>query len=227
MLKTLSLVTVGATMMALGTVAQAEAASIIQPQSVSTDLGVSSTFFDLDRAIDQSGLTATYTSGVTDFASYLSGNPEHDFLGNSYYSKDSAPGSVTFDLGNVFDLDGMAMWGTSSLFTARNFDLFASETGNDGSFVGLGSFLQDYETGLDTAQVFDFAPTTAQFIRMDIKDSYLNTNRAGIGEVAFRAAAATPEPESVPEPATIFGLLTTLGLGALSAKKTSKNAEGK
>jgi hypothetical protein len=224
MFKTLSLVTVGATVMALGSIAQAEAASIIQPQSASTDLGE---FIALDGAINQVGLSATYTSGVTDFASYLSGNPTHNFLPGSWVSAASAPGSVTFDLGDIFDLDGMAMWGTAGVLSATNFDLFASETGDTGSFVGLGSFLQDFESGTDTAQVFDFAPTTAQFIRMDIQDSYQASNSVGIGEVAFRAAVATPEPESVPEPATIFGLLTTLGLGALSAKKTSKNAEGK
>jgi hypothetical protein len=64
----------------------------------------------------------------------------------------------------------MAMWGTAGLFSVQNFDLFASLTGAEGSFVSLGSFLQNFESNPDTAQVFNFNTTTAQFIRMDIKD---------------------------------------------------------
>jgi hypothetical protein len=226
MLKSLSLVTVGATVMALGAITQAEATQIIQPQSASTTLGELGSFANINNAINQSGLFTTYTSGVTGFDAYLSGNPTHGF-GGSWISNSVTPGSVTFDLGNVFDLDGMAMWGTAGLFSVQNFDLFASLTGADSSFVSLGSFLQDFESGADTAQVFEFAPTTAQFIRMDIKDSYQppNRNDVGIGEVAFRTADVTPEP--VPEPMTVFGAATALGFGALVNRKNAKKQNKK
>lgn len=223
MLKTLSLVTVGATVMALGAITQAEAAQIIQPQSASTDMGESSIFI-IDNAINQSGLSATYTSGVTDFDTYVSGNPTNGFVGSWISTMGTTAGSVTFDLGNVFGLDGMAMWGSVNNFSVQNFDLFASLTGAEGSFVSLGSFVQDLELGDDPAQVFNFNATTAQFIRMDIKDSYSPRN-VGIGEVAFRAAEVTPEP--VPEPMTIFGLATTLGFGALVNRKNSKKQKNK
>ncbi|MEQ8969180.1 MAG: PEP-CTERM sorting domain-containing protein [Coleofasciculus sp. C1-SOL-03] len=223
MLKSLSLVTVGATVMALGAITQAEAAQIIQPQSASTTLGEFGSFI-LDNAINQSGLSTTYTSGVTEFASYLSGNPTQSFS-VSWIGSSSAPGSVTFDLGNVFDLDGMAMWGTAGVTSVKDFDLFASLTGVDGSFVSLGSFVQNFQAGADTAQVFNFNTTTAQFIRMDITDSYQASNSVGIGEVAFRTADVTPEP--VPEPMTIFGAATALGFGALVNRKNAKKQKNK
>jgi hypothetical protein len=223
MLKSLSLVTVGATVMALGAITQAEATQIIQPQSASTTLGEFGPFI-LDNAINQSGLSTTYTSGVTEFASYLSGNPTQSFS-VSWIGSSSAPGSVTFDLGNVFDLDGMAMWGTAGVTSVKDFDLFASLTGVDGSFVSLGSFVQNFESGADTAQVFNFNTTTAQFIRMDITDSYQASNSVGIGEVAFRTADVTPEP--VPEPMTIFGAATALGFGALVNRKNAKKQKNK
>jgi len=223
MLKSLSLVTVGATVMALGAITQAEASQIIQPQSASTDMGESGSSI-LDNAINQSGLSVGYTSGVTDFDDYLSGNPTQSFF-DAWVGSSPAPGSVTFDLGNVFALDGMAMWGTAGTLSAQDFDLFASLTGANGSFVSLGSFVQDFEDGVDTAQVFNFNTTTAQFIRMDITDSYISSNEAGIGEVAFRTADVTPEP--VPEPMTIFGSATALGFGALFNRKNSKKQKNK
>lgn len=223
MLKSLSLVTVGATVMALGAITQAEATQIIQPQSASTDMGENGSFI-LDKAINQSNLSTTYTSGVTDFNDYLSGNPTNGFIGSWIATRGTTAGSVTFDLGNVFDLDAMAMWGSVNLFSVQNFDLFASLTGAEGSFVSLGSFFQNLEIGTDPAQVFNFNTTTAQFIRMDIKDSYSPLN-VGIGEVAFKTADVTPEP--VPEPMTVFGAATALGFGALVNRKNAKKQNKK
>ncbi|MEO0416922.1 MAG: PEP-CTERM sorting domain-containing protein, partial [Verrucomicrobiota bacterium] len=146
--------------MALGAVTQAEAAVIIQPQSASTDLGVRDSFV-IDNAINQSGLSVGYISGVTDFDAYLAGDPEHA-AGESWIAADPAPGSITFDLGSVFNLDGMAMWGPGTLLDVRNFELFASSTGDVDSFTSLGSFLQDPRPPIgspNTAEVFDFDAT--------------------------------------------------------------------
>ena len=207
--------------MALGTPTQTEANQILQPQSASTALGVSGT--SVVETINQNGLSLGYTNGITDFNTYLASNPTRVFFG-SWISSETLPGSITFDLGSVFDLDGMVMWGTAGFLSAQKFELFASVTGDPSSFTSLGSFLQDFEFNTDKAQVFDFGSTMAQFIRMDIVDNY-NTggNRVGIGEVAFRGAEATPE--TVPEPMTIFGSVVALGVGALLSKKTAKKQE--
>ncbi|NEP78816.1 MAG: discoidin domain-containing protein [Okeania sp. SIO3B3] len=196
-----------------------QAAQIIQPQSALTDLGESGSSI-LDRAINQSGLSVNYTNGVTDFQDYLSGNPTHSFLGSTWVSQLTLPGSVTFDLGSVFDLDAIAMWGTSGLFSAENFELFASLTGEDGSFVSLGSFVQNLESGNETAQVFNFSTTTAQFIRMDITSSHIFNNRVGIGEVAFSGSNVTTQ--TTPEPASLVALLGLGGLGFTSHLKKRK-----
>ena len=110
----------------------------------------------------------------------------------------------------------MAMWGTSGLFSAENFELLASLTGEETSFVTLGSFVQNLESGIETAQIFDFSTTTAQFIRMDITSSYISNNRVGIGEVAF-------EGQPIPEPLTILGTGLALGFGAIFKRKNTSS----
>jgi hypothetical protein len=223
MLKSLSLVTVGATVMALGAITQAEATQIIQPQSASTNMGED---FPLVHSIDQSGLSVGYTTGVTDFDTYLSGNPTHTSAPGTDWVSFDTTGSVTFDFGNVLNLQGMALWNFSAdpSFGVSDFELFASSTGNAGSFMSLGSFNANAQSQPSSAQVFNFNPTAAQFIRMDILSHY-GASSTGIGEVAFKTADVTPEP--VPEPMTVFGAATALGFGALVNRKNAKKHKNK
>src|SRR5262245_17023920 len=58
------------------TPAQARAGVILQPASASTDMGT--VFGSPDNVRNQSGLNSGYTSGATDFDSYVAGNPTHD-----------------------------------------------------------------------------------------------------------------------------------------------------
>lgn len=222
MLKSLSLVTVGATVMALGAITQAEATSIVQPQSASTDMGET---FPLVHSIDQSGLSVGYTTGVTDFDTYLSGNPTHTSAPGTDWISSDATGSVTFDFGNVLNLEGMALWNFANPSPGvSDFELFASSTGNAGSFMSLGSFNANAQSPPSSAQVFNFNPTAAQFIQMDILSNH-GSSITGIGEVAFKTADVTPEP--VPEPMTIFGAATALGFGALVNRKNAKKQKNK
>jgi len=55
---------------------QARAGVILQAASASTDMGTLAG--SPDNVRNQSGLSAGYTSGVTDFDAYLAGNPTHD-----------------------------------------------------------------------------------------------------------------------------------------------------
>jgi hypothetical protein len=192
--------------------------TIIQPVSVSTDMGQVAGF-DINRSIDQSGLSVGYTAGVTLFDDYLLNvNLTHSFSLNTWISTGSAPGSVTFDLGSVRNIDRMAMWGSGGFFSVANFGLSTSET-ETGIFASLGLFLQDFQTGADAAQVFAFAPTFARFIRMDITDSYFPNNAsAGIGEVIFRDA--TP----IPLPPAAFLLLGALGAVGVMKRRAGKAA---
>ena len=67
----------------------------------------------INRAIDQSGLDTTYQSGVDDFDDYLALDPLHgiDTFGQEWFSNQNAAGAVlTFDLGEVMDIDRVAIW---------------------------------------------------------------------------------------------------------------------
>lgn len=224
-MKALLIVTVGATILTLGAVTEAEAAQVIvAPVSAQTNMGEFSGSWVIENTFDQSGLSATYDSGETDFDTYLSGNPTHSGeTGTIWASRfGKITGTITFDLGNVYDVGKMALFNHTSLWGVKDFKLFASSTGDDGSYTSLGSFTADKIGEPSFAQVFNFDTTAAQFIKMDI-----NSNHGGgtteIREVAFAAtAAATAEP--VPEPLTILGSTTALGFGALFKRKHSKKA---
>ena len=164
--------------------------------------------FALVNMINQSGLSAGYTSGVTDFATFAGGTT-HDGGGalNSGFSVGPF-GQFSFDLGSVLTIDGLAFWETQNTGSVLAFDLYADTDQIWANGVGalLGSFLAtaDLLSAISSAQVFGFGSTLTQFLHIDI----LTTNggsQPGIGELAFRGAVAVPEP----------GTLALLGLGLI------------
>ena len=96
------------------TSATANAATIIGAANVYNNTpGDRSAAVDIGNIIDQSGLSSGYTSGVTDFDTYLGGNPEHtlDALDNEWFASSGVTsGIVDFDLGGVYSLDRIAVW---------------------------------------------------------------------------------------------------------------------
>ena len=74
-----------------------EAPAITRPQG---DLGGS---YDLNNIIDQSGFSAGYKSGVTDFAAFTSTDTKTCDFGNGFAAEEShGPQQFTFDPGEVF-----------------------------------------------------------------------------------------------------------------------------
>ena len=112
-----------ATVVAVGVFVHAEssrAAAILSPTSVvANTLGELAAGFEDENLINQSGLSSGFTSGVTDFGTYIGSSPTHLGPGNSGSVGYASPNSITtgdieFDLGGVFQITRMVLWNDCS-----------------------------------------------------------------------------------------------------------------
>lgn len=216
-----------ATVLAAGT---ANAAAILQPVDATSSVGSFPTGgdYDIDRTIDQSSLSAGYTSGVTDFDSYVPMTAHLGAGGASeiwYAPANVTTAVITFDLGAAYLLDGFGFWGDWQGIgqTVRDFTLTASDDAGFSSTTFLGSFAAADGNGTATdnlGQVFGFDATTASYVRMDILSNHGSDFTVGFGEAAFRISDGVVP--TVPVPAGLPLALTGLiALGALARRSTS------
>ncbi len=178
---------------------------MLDPTSVATDIDTN-VLFDITRIIDQSGLSSTHTSGVTDFDTFTSSATTSVSEVSTIWS--SAPGNtsgnIDFTLGGSYTISSFAVWtiaGPSEIaadFSLKDFTLLASDNSSFTGATTLGSFTASKPTNTTAvnAQVFDFTETTASYVRMEIANNY-GGDRVRLNEVAFGAQApAVPEPSS-------------------------------
>jgi hypothetical protein len=188
---------------------------ILQPASASTNAtGVSSS---PDNARNQSGLSAMYTSLVTNFDTYIASNPTHNssVQANNFDAVNGTtslvPFNLDFNLGGTFTVESLALWsGGGSSTAVVGFDLLASADSSFSNPISLGSFTANPNLGTIPAlapQVFRFSPTSAAFVRMHITSNLSGLPNVFLGEAAFEVQPAA----GVPEPAS----LTLLGVGAV------------
>jgi len=182
---------------------------MLQPAAATTNMGETSPLGPISRVRDQSGLAASYTSGVTDF-SYTNATKHAGFSPlNTWLSAPSVTtGQIDFDLGGTFTVTSFALWNagepSASPFNVNynviDFRLLADDNSTFSSPTVLGSFTAD-PTGrggyIDDvlAQTFQFAPTSASWVRMEITSNG-GDDHTGIREVAF-GTTAVPEPSSL------------------------------
>lgn len=199
-------------------VGSVNATPIYQAVSVNASTSEFGGDYALVNMINQSGLSAGYTSGVSDFAT-VAGGTNHNG-GNALNSGFSVGpfGQFSYDLGSALSLDGLAFWETQNSGSVLEFNLYADTNQNFGDGVGafLGSFLAT-ASGLTTssAQTFGFSAVSTQFLHIDI----ITTDGGaapGIGEIAFRGAMVVPEPSTL----AIF-VLGMIGLASRRFKKQS------
>lgn len=208
----------------LGLAQQANAGAIYSAVSAVINSGGPG-FGTLTETFNQAGLSAGYTSGVTDFNTYIASSPTHTstFGGFEWFSNQgSSSASVTYNLGTVRSLDGMALWNEESSGIGL-LDLLVSTDGV--TFSALLSALSPTDnTGIGSygADVFGFGAVSAQFVRLDMSRcpqpaTTIQFNACAIGEVAFRAA----DGNAVPEP----GALALVGLALAAAAVTRRTVK--
>lgn len=199
----------------------AHAGTMLQPISATSGMGNYNAQYLPAFALDQSGLAATYTSGLTDFDTFtaatntVSGGSSF----NSWYSAQGVlTGNFDFFLGSVVTIESFALWNDPQTAQqgVNSFKLWADDNAAFTSPTLLGNYnaLALNSNAANFAQVFAFAPTAASYVRMEILSNYGSTFVTGFVEAAFE--------ETVPTPAT----LALLGLGGLigSANRRRRHA---
>ncbi len=194
----------------------ANASTIIGINAISSPQGDFGSPFALVNAINQSGLSAGYTSGVTDFASYTAGatHSSPGSINSGFTNTRSLPQIFSLDIGSMQTIDGFAIWANENPGSLTSFNLWADTDNNFGNGVGslLGSFNVSGSSTISSADVGSFLAVSTQYLHIDATAP--SDLIVGIGEFALRSAAA-----AVPEPTSLA--LLTIGLLGLGFKRRS------
>lgn len=184
----------------------ANAATIIGASSVISNTGFFGNGLDL---INQSGLSATYASGITNFSSFVATTTSSSTNigdGGVFGGSSVATNIWTFDLGSEFNLEGVAVFSLGSSpgrVTEYNVHFDSNSIFSDGvtSSPALAVLIAGHPS--PTVSTFPSAPT--QFVHIESTNTERGIAFHGLGEVFF-SGTAVPEPSSA----------LLLGLGALT-----------
>lgn len=190
--------------------ATVNAGVVVAPVSVSSPQGDYGGSYPLSNAItSSSGLSQTYTDGVTDFDTLVS-TATYNGFGGATNTFTGFPQYYLFDLGSARGITAIGLWASRipGDGSPTSFSLYAGPT----IFSGLlGTFISTGGQANAPGQAFNFTATTTQFVLFEVltTDAPLNYSPT-IGQVVF---------ESVPEPSTIalfaMALLSLFGFGLM------------
>ncbi|WP_334061815.1 PEP-CTERM sorting domain-containing protein [Alteromonas genovensis] len=190
----------------------AQASVILSPISVvSNTLGNFDGNITAENLINQTGLSLNFTSGLTDFSTYIASNPTHADSSTSpgpgwaSINNDVLSGTLVFDLGATYALNKFVLWGDVDTQTVGLFSLDISDDISFGAFSTLGGGTGTVST-TGTADIFTLSTFSGRYVRWNIFGNLGASNLVQAGEIAFEANAVIEN--EVPEPATlgIFGL---------------------
>lgn len=195
----------------------AQAAVILSPVSVTvTGGGTGGPFWKVENLINQNGLQTKYTPGVTDFDTYIAGDPKHDGRLNIewFSAQNSRSAQLTFDFGVEVTLYKLAIWDENNS-TQQSMSISTPDGGLIRKFSPAESAGSRYG-----AQAFEFRPVTTRYLTLDItgcgEKGHLpqqSVEYCGLGEIIF--ADGSGVSAAVPEPATWAMMI--LGFGGIGA----------
>ena len=196
--------------------APAVAGVIIQPRSVTVDVGGSAPGFDISHIIDQSGLSLKYVSGRTDFDTYVALKPLHSATTGEWLSTEPRTSAkITFDFGEIIQFTGFALWNEDSTSLRQISMSVPGRGGYGGAIFGanVDVFGQAYGPTVSRHQAISARYVTFELFGCDAASA--RYNGCGIGEVAFNSTTPAPPPGgAVPEPgAWALMIMGFLGAG--------------
>ena len=177
---------------------------------VGNTMGSYSGWGNVANMINQTNMSAVYSSGVTNFDSFAANGSTHAGGDSTSWlsSYGVLSGALVFDLGAAFSVDKLAVWNGASGITAsiNSFSVLTSLTDLPGSFTNVGNF-----NGQDANYAeseYALTASTARYVELQINNNFGNGCCDVIGQLALGGTAAA----SVPEPASL-ALLTAGILG--------------
>lgn len=181
--------------------------------------------------LDQSGLSAGYTNGFTNFETYVASGPTHigtsTSTANGYFSPAAA--QVDVDLGATLKLTKFALWNDNDYQGVENFNLQIADNPGFVGAVSLGSFIASYgplptDYGQPVpVQEFDLTDATGRYVRINFFDDHFNSGVINVGEVIFGVG----ELSTVPEPSALLLMcagIAGLRLNSRRGKSTNKTS---
>jgi hypothetical protein len=170
--------------------------------------------FPLVDIISQSGLSAGYVSGVTDFSTFTGSTTHTGLAGAGFTATESdGPQQFTFDLGTLTAIQSIAIWNTSSVGAVTTIRVLADDDNDFSNGTSALLVAPSILGAAGPAHVFGFAAATTRYVHVEGLASLQPPDFYGLGEVAFEQA-------SVPEPGTLFLLGSgLLGLARVRARQ--------
>lgn len=171
-------------------------------------VSISSPFGELDQAplvgiINQSGLSSTYESGVTDIESFASSSTHYPFLGTSHGltgQSTDGPQHFTFDLGQEVPLSSIAIWNTYSAGAITSFELYADNdddlyNGTQELLMGPTPLVLLHGTDIEPieAELFSFETTMTRYMHLNGLTTLNPPDFYTLAEVVF---GVVPSPGS-------------------------------
>lgn len=169
---------------------------ILSPVSVDANIAES---VGEELTIDQSGLSDLFMSGVTDFSSYIAGEPTHLFgsPSDSWAAPvENLPGSLDYDLGGFYSITQTALWTSHNGFGIDSFDILVASTVDFGDANLIGSFnaIETPFRFFDAVQLFD-TPAVGRYVRLTVNSNH------GQGAIGVNLAEIAFNVEPIPVPA--------------------------
>lgn len=200
-----SFLTIAASTLGLALLAPTAQAALISGVTASTDMGAFPSPFNILNTVNGSGFAGNNPT--------LSGLHAVSSTDNAWRSSVLTPtGTITFDLGATYDVDGFSFWNFNGSFHSMGIRGVTVQSSTDGSsFSTIPGAPTEFARAIGgplSPEQFSFStPVTASHVRFVVGSNWGDPDFTGFSEVQFDGS-----PAAVPEPTGIVGLLAVGGV---------------